>query len=79
MKFLINLLFASLLSVGLFGQSEKEVKQRDQIMEAESYFYYEEYSDALPLFLKLKKQFPDNYNFLYKIRNNLIHNEQPSG
>ncbi len=52
---------------GQFGEGEKEKKQRDQLLEAESYFYYEEFSEALPLYLKLKKQYPDNYNLLYKI------------
>lgn len=40
---------------------------KDKYVEAESYFLYEEYRDALPLYLELKKRNPQNYNLDYKI------------
>ncbi|MFW5804326.1 MAG: tetratricopeptide repeat protein [bacterium] len=37
------------------------------ILEGDSYFLYEEYSDALPGYLILNKEMPENYNIQYKI------------
>jgi Periplasmic component of the Tol biopolymer transport system len=56
---------AYLSCVNVFGQSK--FNEKETFTEAESYFLYEEYADALPLYVKLKDQIPDNYNLSYKI------------
>ncbi|NBC82039.1 MAG: hypothetical protein GVY19_01530 [Bacteroidetes bacterium] len=48
-----------------FGQLDMEPKE--MFLEAESYFLFEEYKDALPLYQRLLREEPDNYNVHYKI------------
>jgi hypothetical protein len=50
----------------LYGQ-DKTQTPKEILLEAESYFLYEEYSDALPDYLKLLKADPSNDNFNFKI------------
>ncbi|MDP4207747.1 MAG: tetratricopeptide repeat protein [Bacteroidota bacterium] len=40
---------------------------KERFVEAESYFLYEEYNEALPIYAKLKDEFPDNYSLDYRI------------
>ncbi len=40
---------------------------REYFVEAESYFLFEEYKDALPIYQRILAQDPDNYNVKYKI------------
>jgi tetratricopeptide (TPR) repeat protein len=42
-------------------------KNKETFLEAESYFLYEEFTEALPLYIQLKEQMPSNYNLDYKI------------
>lgn len=46
---------------------QENIKFRDMFLEAESYFLYEEYSEALPLYMQLSRQFPGNDYISYKI------------
>lgn len=64
-QYLIILLLFCLMCVSVLGQTKLNLKET--FTEAESYFLYEEYADALPLYIKLKEQIPDNYNLSYKI------------
>jgi tetratricopeptide (TPR) repeat protein len=48
-----------------FAQETTNLKE--MFLEAESNFLYEEYLEALPIYSKLKDEFPDNYNLDYKI------------
>ncbi len=48
-----------------FGQLNDNVKQ--QLLDAESSFLYEEFNEALPVYMKLKDRYPDNYYLDYKI------------
>jgi hypothetical protein len=61
----------SLLTVLVFlflkGYSQDNQQPKDIILEAESDLLYEEYSEALPLYLKLYKSDTANYNICYKI------------
>ena len=61
--FLAVLLF---IQPKLFSQEEKR-SVRQLFVEAESYYLFEEYKDALPIYQKIIRQEPDNYNVLYKI------------
>jgi tetratricopeptide (TPR) repeat protein len=45
--------------------TKAEVKQK--FVEGNSFFLFEEYSDALPYYLELHKAFPDNNNLNYRI------------
>jgi hypothetical protein len=51
---------------GLYSQEDKQTV-RQLFVEAESFFLFEEYKDALPLYQKIMRQEPENYNVLYKI------------
>jgi len=53
------------------GQDETEA--RNMFMEAESYYQYEEYSDALPIYMKLKINDPDNEYLNYRIGSCYLH------
>jgi len=47
------------------SQTQSELK--DIFLEAESYFLFEEYKDALPLYQKILLAEPENFNVTYKI------------
>ncbi len=47
--------------------AQEEVDPKDLFIEAESYFLFEEYDDALPLYQRILRVEPDNYNVIYKI------------
>ena len=53
------------------GQDETEI--RNMFMEAESYYQYEEYLDALPIYMKLKINDPENEYLNYKIGSCYLH------
>ena len=60
--------FTFVLSTFLHIVSAQEnIKSKELFLEAESYFLYEEYSEALPIYAKLNDQFPNNFNIDYKI------------
>lgn len=67
MRTFLVFLLTLLVHYSLFCQDDVNLNQRELILEAESYFYYEEYAEALPIYLRLKKLQPENYNFIYKI------------
>ena len=57
-----------LLTMFIHGFSqEKNFSAKESYLEAESDLLYEEYSEALPLYLKLYKQDTSNYNFCFKV------------
>ncbi len=57
--------FLVFLSGIAFGQAEEKFK--NVFVEAESYFLFEEYKDALPLYQKILQSDPENFNINYKI------------
>lgn len=60
------LLFAFIMSCQ-YGFTQPEGNFRDLFLYAESEFLFEEYAEALPNYLRLNKQYPDNDNINYKI------------
>jgi len=48
-------------------QAQDKSNPKETFAEAESYFLFEEYAEALPLYVKLKETIPNNYNLDYKI------------
>ena len=50
----------------LFSQ-EDEAKLKEAFLEAESYFLFEEYKDALPLYQRILNADPENYSIQYKV------------
>lgn len=47
--------------------SQGEPDYREMFLEAESFFLFEEYNEALPLYLRLSNKYPENDNINYKI------------
>ena len=64
-KLLIPLLLCLINAYNLHSQAEPDY--REIFLEAESYFLFEEYNEALPLYLRLNEKYPDNNNINYKI------------
>lgn len=64
--FLITALLYSAFQLQSYSQEEKQ-SNRQIFVEAESFFLFEEYKDALPLYQKIIRLENDNYNVLYKI------------
>ncbi|MBN2485043.1 MAG: PD40 domain-containing protein [Bacteroidales bacterium] len=60
-----NLIFVVLFVSQLFCQ--EIINPKETFVEAESYFLFEEYKDALPLYQKLLRLDPGNHNLLYKV------------
>ena len=55
----------SLVLFSAFAQKRSDIKQN--FVEAESWFLFEEYADALPFYETLLEMFPDNANVNYRI------------
>lgn len=64
-KFILAILFIFLSIEVCIPQSNQ--KNKETFLEAESYFLFEEFTEALPLYIQLKEQMPANYNLDYKI------------
>jgi tetratricopeptide (TPR) repeat protein len=67
-KISLFLCFLSIMvavSPGIFSQGDENVKS--MFVEAESYFLFEEYRDALPLYQRMLQSDPENFNLNYKI------------
>jgi tetratricopeptide (TPR) repeat protein len=54
------------LKLPLYSQQE-DVKLKQLFVEAESYFLFEEYKDALPLYQRILNADPENYSIQYKV------------
>ncbi len=63
-KITLAIIFTLLIATSLTAQNEKDLKP--VFIEAEAFFFYEEYEDALPLYLTLIKEMPYNYNVVYR-------------
>jgi tetratricopeptide (TPR) repeat protein len=57
----------TLVFLPISNYAQEDVNPRGTFVEAESYFLFEEYKDALPLYQKILRIEPDNYNVTYKI------------
>lgn len=55
--------------LGMFSMSfvKDKVNYKELLLEAESYFLYEEYTEALPLYERVLEKYPDNHYLYYKI------------
>jgi tetratricopeptide (TPR) repeat protein len=76
MRLIFTILFIALFS-GLYSQVTQknyfQGNQKEMFVEAESYFLYGDYSEALYLYQLLLNYFPNNYNLQYKIGMCLVH------
>jgi len=61
---LFNLFFIFLI-INVFGQKDSYYKR--VFVDAEYYLLYEEFRDALPLYLEIQKSYPENANIYYRI------------
>lgn len=62
-----NLIGLILFFISFVAYPQDEIEPKQLFVEAESYFLFEEYKDALPLYQKILRAEPDNYNVIYKI------------
>lgn len=63
-----QLFFALLtLLIPVMGVNAQSSDLKETFLEAESYFLFEEYNEALPLYLKIHRAAPENNNINYKI------------
>ena len=60
----VIVLCLSLMNMG-FGQQTTDLKQ--VFLAAESYYLFEEFEEALPMYLRIHRAEPDNYNLYFKI------------
>jgi hypothetical protein len=60
---IVNILVIT--SPRIFSQGEEKLKS--VFVEAESYFLFEEYKDALPLYQRILQSDPENFNINYKV------------
>ena len=66
MKRIIILTFLSFIIISkTFSQEYYELEE--MFMDADSWFFYEDYEEALPLFLRVLEADSLNYNVMYKI------------
>lgn len=61
----LSFIFFIFLVVSVFGQKDSYFKR--VFVDAEYYLLYEEYREALPLYLEIHKVFPDNANISFRI------------
>src|SRR4030042_3733339 len=71
-KFRLSLPFYLLFLASYFNLSplfsqEEDTKLKEIFLEAESYFLFEEYKDALPLYQRILNVDPENYSLQYKV------------
>jgi hypothetical protein len=64
-KVLLPLVLCIFSSYSLYSQGATDYRQI--FLEAESYFLFEEYNEALPLYLRINNKYPDNNNINHKI------------
>ena len=64
-KRIVCLISAALFSLTLLSQEIKN--QQESFLEAEYFFMYQDYSDALPAYLQLYEKMPENSNLAYRI------------
>ncbi len=62
---ILTWLLATFINSDLISQSKAEIK--NNFYDAESWILFEAYQDALPLYLQLLKNYPDNSNFKFRI------------
>jgi len=65
--FLLSWVLAALFNAKSFSQSQSIVDIKKSFYEAESNILFEDYKEALPLYLRLLKIYPANANFMYRI------------
>ncbi|HPX04590.1 MAG TPA: tetratricopeptide repeat protein [Tenuifilaceae bacterium] len=65
MKPLRFIVLFMLIGLACAGQNRKEIEELYK--DANSYFYFEDYEEALALYLQVLKHNPDNYNLQYRI------------
>jgi hypothetical protein len=66
MKKYISLIFFCFLFL-VKGFSQQSTDLHEVFLNAESYYLFEEYEEALPLYLRIYRSNPDNYNLAFKI------------
>ncbi|NJK96207.1 MAG: hypothetical protein HC905_15995 [Bacteroidales bacterium] len=63
----IHILSFLLLTGFCLANSQNSSSPREMFLEAESYFLYEEYKEALPIYIQLSDLFPNNNNITFRL------------
>jgi tetratricopeptide (TPR) repeat protein len=64
-KKIVCLIVTSIMTLTLLSQEAKNAQE--SFLEAEYFFMYEDYADALPAYLRLYEKMPDNANLAFRI------------
>lgn len=65
LRHLITLIISTHLFVASFGQTQQDIS--NLFRDANAYFYFEDYEEALSLYLDIYESFPNNQNIDYRI------------
>jgi len=63
--FILSWLLATFINTDLTSQPKSDIK--DSFYQAESWILYEDFKEALPIYLELLKSYPSNSNFKFRI------------
>lgn len=66
-RFIFFYLIISTWALVPLAEAQDKQELKEFLIEAESYFFFEEYTEALPLLHRILTRDPENYNVLYKI------------
>lgn len=65
LRYVITLIISTHVFLASFGQTQQDVN--NLYRDANAYFYFEDYEEALALYLNIYENFPDNQNIDYRI------------
>ncbi len=63
----LSILLIIVLSITFSVNGQEAGSLKDMFLEAESYYLFEEFADALPIYQKIYREEPENYNICFKI------------
>lgn len=65
LRYVITLIISTHVFLASFGQTQQDIN--NLFRDANAYFYFEDYEEALALYLSIYDNFPDNQNIDYRI------------
>ena len=65
LRYILTLLVSTQLCIASFGQTQQDIN--NLFRDANAYFYFEDYEEALSLYLDIYESFPNNQNLDYRI------------
>ena len=65
LRYILTLFISTQLCIASFGQTQQDIN--NLFRDANAYFYFEDYEEALALYLDIYESFPNNQNIDYRI------------